>query len=120
MDCLESVKDADLKEGTVGALPPQTLRARFILAVSLVDLQVLHLRRKGTKAISVSSSAEKRFAELNVVFVTRSKKQRPTSSGQSVYSSSSFRNVLEVIKNRPNSNKRPLKKATINNYNNKQ
>lgn len=35
----------DLEEGTVGALSPQALRARFVLAVSLVDLQVLHLQR---------------------------------------------------------------------------
>lgn len=35
----------NLEEGTVGALSPQALRARFILAVSLIDLQVLHLHR---------------------------------------------------------------------------
>lgn len=28
----------NLEEGTVGALSPQALRARFVLAVSLVDL----------------------------------------------------------------------------------
>lgn len=37
-------RGGDLEEGTVGALSPQALRARFVLAVRLVDLQVLHLR----------------------------------------------------------------------------
>lgn len=36
----------NLEEGTVGALSPQALRARFILAVGFIDLQVLHLQRK--------------------------------------------------------------------------
>lgn len=39
-------RGGDLEEGTVGALSPQALGARFVLAVRLVDLQVLHLRRK--------------------------------------------------------------------------
>lgn len=41
----ESGAEGYLEEGTVGALSPQALRAGFILAVRLVDLQVLHLQR---------------------------------------------------------------------------
>lgn len=37
-----------LEEGTVRALSPQALGARFVLAVSLIDLQVLHLHRAKT------------------------------------------------------------------------
>lgn len=39
----------DLEEGTVRALSPQALGARFVLAVSLIDLQVLHLHRAKTE-----------------------------------------------------------------------
>lgn len=38
---------AHLEEGTVRTLPPQALRARLVLTVGLVDLQVLHLPRQG-------------------------------------------------------------------------
>lgn len=39
----------DLEEGTVRALSPQALGARFVLAVTLIDLQVLHLHRAKTE-----------------------------------------------------------------------
>lgn len=38
-----------LEEGTVRALSPQALGARLVLAVGLVDLQVLHLQRQRKK-----------------------------------------------------------------------
>lgn len=37
---------SDLEEGTVRALSPQALRARFVLTVGFIDLQVLHLKKK--------------------------------------------------------------------------
>lgn len=40
----------DLEEGTVRALSPQALGARFVLAVTLIDLQVLHLHRAKTES----------------------------------------------------------------------
>lgn len=40
-------REGNLEEGTVRALSPQALRTRFVLAVRLVDLQVLHLQQEG-------------------------------------------------------------------------
>ena len=94
-------REGNLEKGTVGALSPQALRAGFVLAVRLVDPQVFHLQRKLCVYVRDTLDSEtSRFWIYKFRFkknkLTRSKKQRPTSSGQSLYASSSLRNILDT------------------------
>ena len=89
-----------LEEGAVGALPPEAFRARLVVTVLLIDLQVCHLRNKA-KTVVIQ---ENTYIDMNKIkhvlkdSLTLSRKHLPTNSGQSVYCSSSLRKVLETTK----------------------
>lgn len=89
-----------LEEGAVGALSPEAFRARLVVTVLLIDLQVCHLRH-AAKTIVFKKTLHRHGQNQTHVLIdslTLSRKHLPTNSGQSVYCSSSLRNVLETTK----------------------
>lgn len=57
-------REGNLEEGTVRALSPQALRTRFVLAVRLVDLQVLHLQQEGGHENEIRSVTHLTFQDF--------------------------------------------------------
>lgn len=89
-------EESDLEEGGVGELPPQSLRARLVLTVALVHLEVLFLRRHQGKIKTVNNWHKNHKSTLpkEANPLTRFRKQAPTLSGTSRHPSRSWRKIL--------------------------